>query len=814
MKHLLISFFLISVLSIRATPLGDGIIKGVLVDDKKSPVPFATIVLKKSVDSSFYKGEITNDSGEFAIENVKPGSYSIEIKIQGFEKYTKVNVKVSDENPLINMGLIELSRSSNGLKEVTVTAEKPFIEKQAGKMVINIENSIVQSGTSVLEMMGKLPGVQVTNQDEIVLKGKSGVNVYIDGKSTMLSADNLASILRGMSSNSIEKIEIITSPSAKYDASGSAGVINIVTKKNKEEGLNGNVNAGYGQGRYDKENAGLQLSKKNKYCNLFLNYTFSNRKNFNDFRLKRTFPTLLNPNARIESNSYTITKSINHSPRIGIDAYLSKKTTLSFVGSGLTNKANDINNSHSDFRNPDEHKINSIDFINKLQNSWYSYTGSANLTSELDTNGRSISADIDYADFSNQVNQENISNSNDENDNFLNQQLSKGDQHIRFTVYSAKTDYSQKLNKKITLETGLKSSYVNSNSNSKFFNDVSNNLVYDSSKSNHFVYTENINAAYLNINGEFKKLTFQSGVRAEQTVVKGEQLLTGKKIKRNYVRLFPSAFIDYKINDDHDFCFNIARRIDRPPYSNMDPYRILTDVGTYSQGNPDLRPQLTTSSYLNYSYKNILYVTLNASITRDRVILALLHNVNEGVTLRTFVNVERVYYYSLELLYSKKLTSWWRTNIGATPYYQIFKGQLFDYTINNSYPASFQLYTNNSFTLVKDFSIECNLFYQSKFSTGISIIKPSYNISLGIKKMFLNKRATVSLNINDLFWSQTWRGTAYFGTAEKTLVSNFIGLRETRVANLSFSYRFGQGKVDKSRRTSVEENEKDRININ
>jgi hypothetical protein len=814
MKHVFILFFLISILSIRAMPFANGVIKGTLVDDKKAPILFATIVLKNSTDSSLYKGEITNELGEFVFENVKPGTYFIEIGITGFEKYVKLNIDVNNEKLVTALGDIQLFPASNSLKVVTVTAEKPFIEKQAGKTVINIENSIVQSGTSVLEMMEKLPGVQVTDQDQIVLKGKQDVNVYIDGKSTMLSADNLAGILRGMSSSSVEKIEIITNPSAKYDASGSAGVINIITKKNKEEGLNGTVNAGYGQGRYDKENMGLLLSKKNKSCNLFLNYTFSKRKNFNDFRLKRTFPTLSNPDARIESNSHTIDKSDSQSPRLGADFYLSKKTTLSLVGSGLMHKINAVNNSHSDFRNPDENKINSIDFINRLQNNWNSYTGSANITTQLDTNGRSISADIDYADFSNKINQVNISNLNDGNDNFINQLTSIGDQDINIAVYSAKTDYSQKLGKKETLETGLKFSYVNSNSDSKFFNNIANNQVYDSTKSNHFIYSENINAAYIDLNGEHKKISFQLGVRAEQTVVNGEQLLTGKKLTRNYLQLFPSAFFDYKKNEDHDFCFNIGRRIDRPPYNQMDPYRILTDVGTYSQGNPGLRPELTTSSYLNYTYKNIFFVTLNGSITHDKVVLALLHDVTEGVTLRTFVNVDRVYYYSLDLLYSKKLTSWWRTSIGAIPYYQIYKGQLFDFTIKNSTPASFQLHTSNSITLVNDFSVECNFVYQHKFSTGISIIKPHYNLSLGVKKMFWDKRASLSLNVNDVLWSDTWRGTAYFGTSETPLVSNFIGIRETRVANLMFSYRFGQGKVGKSRRTSVEENEKNRININ
>src|SRR4051812_31309204 len=281
-----------------------GTIKGTLLDDKKAPQPYSTVVLNNASDSTLYKGEITNEKGEFVFENVKEGDFYVQIKVIGFKKIDSKKFTVSSESSTIDLGTFVSEPASTELGAVTVKGDRPFIERQADKLVVNIENSIVQTGSSIMEVMEKLPGVLVNQDDQISLKGKQGVIILIDGKQTGLSGSDLANMLKGLPSNSIQKIEIITNPSSKYDAAGNAGIINIVMKKNRQQGFNGNITAGYGQGRYGKFNSSLSLNYKNKWYNLFLNYSYSNRRGFNNLTLDRLFPNGPDSSIIIQTNNY------------------------------------------------------------------------------------------------------------------------------------------------------------------------------------------------------------------------------------------------------------------------------------------------------------------------------------------------------------------------------------------------------------------------------------------------------------------------------------------------------------------------------
>ncbi len=548
MKNFILNICLLtSLFSFAAKPFNGGTIKGILLDDKKVPQPFSTVMLNNAADSTLYKGEITNDKGEFVFENVKEGTFFIQIQVIGFKKLIGHVIVVSEANNNIDLGIFSVEPQSTSLGEITVMAHKPFIERQVDKMVVNIENSIVQTGSSIMEVMEKLPGVSVDQNDNISLKGKQGLIILIDGKQTGLSGADLANMLKGLPSNSIQKIEIISNPSAKYDASGNAGIINIVMKKNKQQGFNGNISAGYGQGRYGKFNTSLSLNYKKKWYNLFFNYSFSKRKGFNNLVLDRVFPDSASKSIVLQTNNYIIFPFETHNPRLGADFYLSKKTTLSVLGTSVINRFNPTGNSHTFIVDENRSPLSNSEFINRSKDRWYNYALNAEIRTQFDTTGKELSVCLDYAKYWNITDQSFTTIFNNNEGTLLGKTYLNGNQNGLLDLYAVKADYTYPLKKDAKLEMGVKSSYVASDNNVRFYDKINDELIFDTARSSHFLYAENINAAYLNYNKIIKKLSIQVGLRAEQTIAKGKQLLNDRSFNRNYPQVFPTAFVDYKL---------------------------------------------------------------------------------------------------------------------------------------------------------------------------------------------------------------------------------------------------------------------------
>lgn len=814
MHYVKYPFILIFTLMILVTGLkaqNKGVIKGILTDGHKEAVPFASVLLKNMVDSSLYKGELTNEQGAFVFDAVKNGRYFIETQAIGFEKVAGLTVELNETTQQADLGVINLSSSSQTLSAVTVTAEQPFMERKVDRTIVNIENSSIHTGASVIETLDKLPGIQVSQDGQLSLRGNQNVNVFIDGKPTVLSGEELANLLKGMNSSMIKKIEIITKPSAKYEAAGSAGIINIVTKKNSRQGLNGNVNAGYGQGRYEKYNAGLNLNYKHAWYNLFLNYSYSHRKEFLSGESKRNFLDTNNAIPEIFFNSYSLKTYDSHTPTLGADLQLSEKTSLSLVGSGLVNLVNSSTNTLSTTFDTGHHMINTFDFINPSKSVWYNYSGSARLAHQIDTVGREITVDLDYSNYWNGNDQDYTDTKKDETGNIVDKAMLTADQGGRLAIYALKADYTHPIGEKMKVETGIKSSYVYSNKDSKFFKEESGNFVYDSAMSNHFVYSENINAAYLNFNKEYSKLTVMFGLRGEQTIANGEQLITGQKFNRNYIQLFPSAFLDYAFNDKHSVNIQVSRRIDRPDYEDMNPLRYFINSTTYGEGNPYLKPQTSINSEITYSCQNVFFATFSHSYTRNAITGVLIQEVDKGTIVSTVVNFKSVNFYYLDLSYSKKLTKWWTTNNTLSPYYGQVTGSTINYSLNKFGTPSFIFNTNNSFPLTERLSADAGFKYAYRRQNSATAFKSFSSFNLGIKLSLFNNRGSIVCNVSDLFWRNTVRGD----TNIESMVEKWNTKSDTRVVRINFTYRFsGTDKASKIRDRTGADEEKGRVITN
>jgi hypothetical protein len=795
--------FLILACSIHAT--ADPVVKGKLTDTKGASLPFAAILLKNTTDSALYKGEITNENGDFNFENVKAGEYFLQVQLTEFSKMN-IPLSVNDNSGEIDLGTISVTESSQELKTVTIAAEKPFIERQVDKTVVNVENSIVHAGSSIMEVMEKLPGVIVDQDGNIKLKGKQGVIIMIDGKPSAMSGQDLANMLKGMPSSNIQKIEIITNPSAKYDAAGNAGIINIVMKRNRMEGFNGSASASYGQGRYAKYSGSLSLNYKKDWYSLFFNYSYSNRKGFNNLMLNRKFYEGDTLNTVFDTDNYIIFPFETHAPRLGADLYLNKKTTLSLLGSGVVNSFNPSADNHTDILDGSGNRVSSYDFTNQSHDNWYNYSFNTQLKHTFDTTGQEISVDLDYARYWNTTDQLFTTTTKDANDSITATDYLIGEQDGNLDLYSVKADYSKPFGEKAKFEAGLKSSYVSSDKDMGFFNLLNDNVVFDSARSSHFLYAENINAAYLNFSKEFTKFSMQLGLRTEHTGAKGKQVLNSQTFTRNYLQVFPTVFLDYKLNEKHGINLSLGRRIDRPGYEQMNPFKRLIDATTYSEGNPYLLPQLTYNSELTYSYDNMLFVTAGYSLTTDNITDVLIQDAGTRTTVQTVVNLNEFNYYSLNVSFSKRLAKWWTTNTSVLTYYGIYTGTINSFNIDQGTPSVY-ISANNSFSIVDGLSAELSFNYNHKNLYGVTTMKTNYNLTAGIQKSILKKRGTVTVNMSDILWTAYPSGVTDFGNVNETWKSK----RDTRVLNISLSYKFGHGKAAKMRKNTGADDEKSRI---
>lgn len=784
----------------------NSVIKGLIANSELTPQPFAIVLLKNSKDSTLSKGEISNDKGEFYFDQIKQGSYFLEIQMTGFQKKNIPNIIIPEQDSLIDLKTIVLEPHSTDLKEISVVADKPFIEQQVDKTVVNIENSIIQNGSSIMEVIEKLPGVIVDQNGNISIKGKQGVIVMIDGKRTALSGQDLSSMLKSMASSNIQKIEIITNPSAKYDAAGNAGIINIVMKKNRRDGLNGSITAGYGQGRYPKYNGSINLNYKEKKYNLFFNYNYSKRLGFNHLSIDRKFYGADTINTVFRTENYILFPSENHSPRIGADLYISPKTTLSFLGTGGITQFNPSTSDHTNIINGNDQLIQSYDFTNSSQEQFYNYAFNTELKHQFDSIGQELVFDLDYANYVSGSDQYFSTSYYNSNGIFTNEDILSSNQLSTLQLYSAKADYTKPLKKAYQLEAGIKSSYVSSDNDIAFYNKINNSSIFDSARSSHFLYAENINAAYLSMRKEYKRFSYQLGLRTEQTVARGKQILNSKTFNRNYAQIFPTAYFDLKLSEKNNINLSLGRRIDRPAYEQMNPYRSLINATTFSEGNPYLLPQLTYNIEFTYSYNNMFFANLTYSLTTDNITDVLIQDSQTQTTVQTIANLDQLNFYSLNLTFSKKMNKWWTTNTSILSYYGLYTGNINNNHIRQGAP-SFYLNSGNSFFIMEGLSMEANFILNYKNVYGITTMNTTYNFSLGVQKSILKNKGSITVNMSDIFWKAYPSGVTEFDNVRE----DWTAKRDTRVLNVSFTYKFGKGKASRLRRNTGADDEKSRI---
>lgn len=765
-------------------------ISGSIVDTKNAPIEFATVALVNSKDSSITNVEVTDADGIFTLNNMPYGEYYAEISFVGYSTNRSPLFSISSKNTSIFLEPIILQDLSINLAGVTVVGKKPLIEQKVDRLVVNVDAYVSNVGATALEVLEKSPGITVNKDGNVSLKGKSEVVVMIDGKPSYLSSAELANLLGSMSSNELAQIEIMTNPSAKYDASGNAGVINIKTKKSLTQGFNGSVTLSYGQGEYSKSNNSILLNYRTEKLNAFMNYGYSLNNSFFNLDFERNFfNTDGTPNYTLEQHAERIGKSQSHNLKLGLDYFINKQTTLGITTSGFFTPRAQDGNTTSYLKTP-EGIITSIEkTISPVDNKWKNGAINLNLRSANEISGREISANVDYLRYDFSGNQDITGLSYDPEYVLLAENTKRNTLPLTIDIYSGRFDFAKAFNNGINLETGLKSSLVKTNNVSNFYY-LSNGVTSpDSSLSNAFNFSENNNAAYLNLNKKSGKWMIQAGLRLENTNYEGVQSALSQELdstfNRSYLKLFPTVFISYEANNDNQFALSAGRRIDRPEYRQLNPFVGFLDKYTINTGNPYLQPQFSTNIELSHSYKNHFTTTVNYSIIHDMINEMFVQN--DSLIMRTYGNIGTRNNYGIAESATVELGKWYAATFYANLYHNKYDGVINGYAFNAN-QLTLSLNINNQFSFPNGWSAELSGNYISRNrDEGQAIILPSGQVSAGISKKLLNDKASLKLSVRDIFYTQNPKEIQNFQDVQSVIHIS----RDTRVFTVAFLYRFG-----------------------
>ncbi|MCF0064724.1 TonB-dependent receptor family protein [Dyadobacter chenwenxiniae] len=779
-----------------AQEMVDTHVSGVILDEKQQPLPFAAIILKALHDSTVIKTALSEIDGKFTLLNVPTGVFMLEITMLGYETYRKEieSVAVARANEL---GNIQLKPATKNLSAVIITGQKPFIEQRADKIVINLNDQLA-GGSSLMEVMDRLPGIQVNPDNMVYLNGRN-VRIYIDGKPTPLSADALAGLLRGMSATSIERVELIARPSSKYDASASGGIINIVRKRGSREGLRGNAYGGGGFGRYAKYTGGFNLNFKTGKYNLLLNTDYNFNKYFVDNYILATpagEPGIVSGGT--ESMIKSVRQMNNITPSIGLDLYLTKKTTLSFA---VTNALQLFKkDAFSEMTNLDEKSL-AGNFDNRVKTKMNNFSSGLHLLHQMDTLGKELTVDLDYyqnVNYSDQHNTEGVfSQGRDE------LRRTFFDQNNAFDVYSAKADLTLPLKHKAQMESGFKSSYVETYNRNVLYDINGSKLIPNDSQSDLYRYSESIHALYTTFHQELKKLSYQLGLRAEGTWNSGRQLQSSQRFSQNYIQLFPTVFFDYKFTDKHSFIVSFDKKTNRPTYENMNPLLRIINANNFVQGNPNLRPVSSYNGSATLAYRNALFVTANFGIDfRDFTYFAFQNQRGDSTVTRP-VNNRYTQTVSLITAYNRQIKPWWYTSTNIN--LRKLSYQLVDDHVNITGITTFNFDTYNSFSLTKQLSWLILFRYRGKSQERNIKTDAYFTLTSGLRQSLLKKRATIALNVTDIF-----------NNFKNRYLQQSLALRqvwenryETTTVRLNFTYNFG-GQINKVKKSDSAADERRR----
>ncbi|GAB3988154.1 outer membrane beta-barrel family protein [Spirosoma daeguense] len=792
MQPALISFLLLISSVISFAQRSENSLNGLVKDNQNAPLPGATVRLLRATDSTLVRGVVSDGNGKFTIAGLPADTYRIHVTSVGNNDYRSVAILIDDQHPTVTLPVFILTPSKATLNEVKVVAKKPLLEQELDRTIVNVDAMIGSAGSNTLEVLEKTPGVSVDINGEISLNGKAGVLVLIDERPTYMSVQDLASYLKSLPGGSIDKLELITNPPAKYDATGTS-VINIRLKRNRIQGFTGNAALGYNQGETGRSNNVVNLNYNNQKINLFGSLGYNKDGNYSDDVYERNlYDTRMNLLSSVLLTSRSKTGSHGSMARLGMDLNVSPNTTLGFI-----------------FNFQRSSRLDRFDYVSKRVDNryvidsvgrgstdgrsvWVNGSANVNLQHKFGKTGREISADLNYVQYETDAEQVLQNQVNDADGTLLNSNLFLYKLPSTIAIYSARADYVHPLRNKGKFEAGAKTSRVSNDNNSQYFNGSGFFYVPDYGQSNHFLYQETIHSAYANLRKEGKRLAAQGGLRLENTQINGRQLgnqeVAETSFGRTYTSLFPSVYVSYKLDSagKNTLTASVSRRISRPNYQLMNPFLVYRDQYSFTTGNPFLKPQYHVQYELKYQHKQYVGVSLQYSRFTD-LIFQLTEAVGD-VFINRPDNVAFGHILALATNVSVMPAKWWNVNANVMAARMALRGEAYSQPLNSGlFHARFNLM--NQFRFNHGWSGEMNGFYSANDISGQTITTSRYRVGAALQKKIFQDKGSLRLTLDDIFHS--WK-TNSRTISLKQAEAFQRNVADTRRIGLAFTYRFGK----------------------
>lgn len=784
-----------------------GVVSGVVKDKSlQSSIEFATVSLFKTSDSTLVTGGITSVTGTFEIIKVPVGNFYVKVDFIGYEPSFFHNINITNENTLIDLGEINLASFAKNMSQFEFVDEKELMEVKIDKKVYNVSKDIGVQGGTGLDVLKNMPSVDVDDQDKVSLRGDQSVQILIDGRPSTIDA---AQLLKQIPASSIDRIEVVTNPSAKYNPEGMSGILNVIMKKENARGMNGNVGLGASYNGDPGYNGNLGLSFRKNKINVNTNFGYhqgvwsysgvSDRNYFSDTTYTQTM------------TDFGASKNLNLWYSGGLDYYVNKKNTLYMEISGWNGMGDRFDNNHYDYY--DEDKVRQS-YSDRLANTGDYYRGNdmnVGWQTQFDSEEHTLDVDIDY-----EVNTSDGDNDNNEHFNLSNGMEYKNPRaqntitKNKNTELDMKADYVLPINDSLTLELGTRTTIENIDND--FYSESLNSFnVFknDTNLSNVFFYEQSVYALYATLGKQFKKFGIKLGSRLENTIINTELQNTKQKSNQNYLSLFPSAHLSYKANEKNELQLSYSRRINRPNTWEVNPFASYTDPYNLWQGNPNLKPEFIDVyelGYLRFGDK----INFNSSVYFRQVngqkqSITYLNENNIFVTSNQ--NLSTTYIYGGEASIDYKAYKWLKINNTNNIWTANINGANTNST-SQTYGWSSQLTAN--FTYEKSWSFQLRGQYSGAQVTYQNKTEARYSLNASISKTVMKEKGRITLRVNDIFKTQRWAN-------ESVNLGGFSYRNDRRWAsqsiNISFNYNFGKINYDSQKRDVKNNDAGDNLNI-
>jgi hypothetical protein len=771
--------------SLASAQQGGGTISGKIRDGGQKPLEYVNVLLLDAKDSLLKRGALSNADGTYLMEGVAPGNYLLSFVFVGYQKKWSgvFEVKPGAEHHADDVVLL----ASTDLKQVNIEAIDPLFSQKPGMLVMNLENSAVKMSGTVFEALTKAPGVMIDPDGNISMKGKAGVQIYLDGKPTYLSSDQLKDYLMTLPASDILRIEMMSTPPAKYNAEGSAGIINIVTRKKQQSGLTGTVSGGIGQGNTTRTEGGINLGYGSNKLSGFARYDYSDPYRQETKVVVRTVTN--GPHTTVFDQHVGLGfRPFTQSVKTGLDWFATKRLTLGLRVDGTSTERNTVLDSRTTITKIDSGSANVLHQINTTAGTFKHGSVNVFVNQKLDTLGSELSLSADVLRYQNRsVENYDLYFMNMAGGNIMPASFQRSLPGSNIAISVAQLDYNKVFRKTYKMEAGLKSSFVRSDNDLPFQNQDANGLWQkDYSRTNSFTYSENINAAYLDGTADYGKLQVQAGLRAEQTVSKGISPTAGQDHENNYIQLFPTLFLSKTISEHHSLQATLFRRINRPAYDELNPFIFYVDQYLRKVGNPYLQPEISNGGDLSYSYKSNIYVSLGASRTTHGFAHVTSLVDSTGVTSQMVVNMNTIDNGYFSLTWAGSPVKWWTSSVNMTLNYNHYLGSLSGQNLDRG-NLVYNFNMTESFLLKMGLKLEVSGWYQSPMEYSIFLIQPSADLSLGLSKTFFSDKLKCSLSVSDVFLTQAQHALVNFQDQQLTNTYNF----DSRYVYLRLRYSFG-----------------------